>query len=97
VASASKGRVEKPVLGKEGAPKAARKLSYKLQRELDGLPAQLEAAEAKLAELQAAMSDSRFYEQGQDKIQAGLDAFAQQEKVVEVLMERWVELEAMQD
>jgi len=93
----AKGRVEKPVLGKEGAPKAARKLSYKLQRELDALPAQLEAAEAKLAELQAAMSDSGFYDQGQDRIQAGLEAFQQQEKVVEVLMERWVELEAMQD
>ena len=92
-----KGRVDKPVLGKEGAPKAARKLSYKLQRELDALPAQLEAAEAKLAELQAAMSDSGFYDQGQDRIQAGLEAFQQQEKVVEVLMERWVELEAMQD
>ncbi|UTW13301.1 ATP-binding cassette domain-containing protein [Marinobacterium rhizophilum] len=97
VAQASRGKADKPVLAKEGAPKAARKLSYKLQRELDGLPAQLEAAEAKLAELQAVISDGGFYGQGQDQVQAGLDAFAQQEKVVEGLMERWVELEALQE
>ena len=46
---------EKPVEAKK------RKLSYKEQRELDGLPAQMEALEAEQAKLQEALADGSLY------------------------------------
>ena len=80
----------------EKAPKK-KKLSYKIQRELDELPKQLEAAEEHLASLQAKAGSPDFYQQTQDVVTTTLDAMAKQESEVEALMERWVELEAMQE
>ncbi len=71
------------------------KLSYKLQRELEQLPALLEAAEAELAALQEETANPDFYSKEHSYVTERLAAMAAQEKVVEDLMERWVELEAM--
>ncbi|NVK41316.1 MAG: ATP-binding cassette domain-containing protein [Oceanospirillaceae bacterium] len=78
-------------------PKASRKLSYKLQRELDALPQQLEEAEQALAALQEEVSSPAFYDQPHDQVNAKLALLQQQEEALEQLMERWVELEAMQE
>ncbi|WP_271273922.1 ATP-binding cassette domain-containing protein [Aliamphritea hakodatensis] len=73
-----------------------KKLSYKLQRELDQLPEQLELAEAELARLHEVSSAGDFYSGDRDEVAKTLEALQQQEAEVERLMERWVELEAMQ-
>lgn len=74
-----------------------RKLSYKLQRELDSLPAELEAAEAKLESMQRVCADPDFYNQDHAFVTQSLEALQQHEAFVERLMERWVELEALQE
>jgi ATP-binding cassette subfamily F protein uup len=71
------------------------KLSYKLQRELDMLPAQLEEAEAALEAQQAVCAAGDFYQLPHDKVTAELATLETLEQQVETLMERWVELEAM--
>jgi len=83
---------------KSSAPnKSTVKLSYKLQRELETLPVELEAAETLLANIQAEMADPAFYEQDHALVAEKIAQLAKQEAVVEHLMERWVELEAMQE
>ncbi|MBV1786513.1 ATP-binding cassette domain-containing protein [Marinobacterium sp. D7] len=76
--------------------KAARKLSYKLQRELDELPKLMEEAENALAALQAETSAPDFYSQDHAQVSVRLQALHDQEQRLEQLMERWVELEEMQ-
>lgn len=83
-------------LAKVEKPKASRKLSYKLQRELDALPAQMEEAEALLEALQAETSAADFYSQDHAHVTERLEALNAQELKLEALMERWVELEEMQ-
>ena len=81
----------------EPAVKAKKKLSYKLQRELDGLPALMEEAEQALESLQEETSAADFYQQDHQVVTDTLAALQAQEQKVEELMERWVELEAMQE
>lgn len=74
----------------------AKKLSYKDQRELDQLPGEIEALEATIKELQKTIADPDFYSGEQDVIQAGLQALADKEAMLEQRVERWGELEEMQ-
>uniref|UniRef100_UPI0038994C04 ATP-binding cassette domain-containing protein n=1 Tax=Oceanospirillum multiglobuliferum TaxID=64969 RepID=UPI0038994C04 len=80
----------------EAEPKVLKKLSYKLQRELDLLPAEIERLEAALEDLHKLTGDSQFYQQDQDKVAKTLDQLQQTEAELETVMERWLELEAMQ-
>jgi ATP-binding cassette subfamily F protein uup len=77
--------------------KVSVKLSYKLQRELESLPAEIEAAETSLEALQSEMADPAFYEQDHAKVAEKVAQLSEQEAILERLMERWVELEAMQE
>ncbi|WP_432698647.1 ATP-binding cassette domain-containing protein [Marinobacterium sp. YM272] len=86
----------KPVQAKAEKPKGAKKLSYKLQRELDALPAQMEEAEALLEALQEETGAPDFYAQDHTHVTARLEVLHAQEQKLEALMERWVELEEMQ-
>lgn len=86
---------EKPTA--EAAPKAKKKLSYKLQRELDSLPELLEEAETALAALQEETAAPDFYQKDHQLVSDKLAELQTQEEKVEALMERWVELEAMQE
>ncbi len=90
-AKAEEKQAEKP------RRKSSNKLSYKLQRELDGLPELMEAAEAELEVLQAEASAPDFYSRDHEDVAKVLEVLHQQEQKVEALMERWVELEAMQE
>jgi len=74
-----------------------RKLSYKDQRELDALPAEIEGLEAELAELQARVSAADFYKEDAETVQDGLRALEAAEALLESRIERWSELEARQD
>ena len=72
-----------------------KKLSYKLQRELDELPKQIEALEAKQAELGVETGSADFYQKDNEYVTAKLDELQAIEQQLEVLEERWLELEEM--
>ncbi len=72
-----------------------KKLSYKLQRELDALPDQIAAAEEKRDALQAQSSAGDFYSGDPEKVQEILAQLTASEEAIEALEERWLELEDM--
>jgi ATP-binding cassette subfamily F protein uup len=71
----------------------SRKLSYKLQRELDALPGVIESLERKVAELQTAASAADFYRGQQTAVQDHLEALRATEAELERAVERWGDLE----
>lgn len=70
------------------------KLSYKLQRELDGLPKQIEETETALKALQDTMSEPAFFRQDADAIKGAQARLAELETTLETQFERWETLEA---
>ncbi|MEL7292303.1 MAG: ABC transporter ATP-binding protein [Pseudomonadota bacterium] len=73
-----------------------KKLSYKLQRELEALPAMLEQLEADIESLQQQVNSAEFFSKPVDQTQPVLEKLAATEQQLEVAFERWEELEAMQ-
>ena len=73
------------------------KLSYKDQRELDELPAEIEAIEAAIAALQAAIAAPDFYAQETGLVQSKLQELGETEKQLEERMDRWSELETLRE
>jgi ABC transport system ATP-binding/permease protein len=71
------------------------KLSYKLQRELDGLPANIERLEAEVAAFEAKVGDPAFYQQDADAVTATLQSLSDKQAELDAAMERWMELEAL--
>ncbi|MBA4501924.1 ATP-binding cassette domain-containing protein [Marinobacterium marinum] len=88
---------DKPATQSRPVKKQSKKLSYKLQRELDQLPARLEEAEQALAALQEVVATPDFYTGDHEQVADTLAQLQQQELLLETLMERWVELEALQE
>ncbi|QJP10122.1 ATP-binding cassette domain-containing protein [Pseudomonas multiresinivorans] len=85
---------EQPVVASasvEAAPK--KKLSYKLQRELEAIPGQIEALEAEMAALQEETASPDFYQRPQDEAQAALARLGTLQEDLDRLIERWAELE----
>ncbi len=74
----------------------AKKLSYKLQRELEELPARLEQLESDIEALQMQVNDPNFFSQDVEATQPVLDKLSQAEQDLEIAFERWEELESMQ-
>jgi ATP-binding cassette subfamily F protein uup len=72
---------------------APRKLSYKLQRELDGLPELIAALERKVAELRAVVTAPGFYQRPHDEVQRALAELREAEQAVDAAVDRWGELE----
>jgi len=73
--------------------RSAGKLSYKLRRELERLPARIEALEAELAELQARSSDPDFYRRPYPETEPVLARLAACQRELDEAMQRWLELE----
>lgn len=71
------------------------KLSYKLQRELDQLPARIEALEEEKASLESAMADPELYQQGGSKLSEIQEQYTSLETALASAYERWDELESM--
>ncbi|MDX5378633.1 MAG: ATP-binding cassette domain-containing protein [Halomonas sp.] len=71
------------------------KLSYKLQRELDALPAEIERLEAEVAKYEAKVGDPAFYQQEAGTVAEVLQAMSDKQAELDAAMERWMELEAM--
>ncbi|UIP29350.1 ABC transporter ATP-binding protein [Photobacterium sp. TLY01] len=76
--------------------KPGKKLSYKLQKELEELPSRLEDLENEIAQLQEKINDPAFFQSSSDDTQVTLSRLAEAEQALEVAFERWEELEAMQ-
>ena len=71
------------------------KLSYKLQRELDLLPQQIESIEAELASLEAEVAADGFYQQDFELTQPVLASIASRREQLDTAMTRWDELETL--
>lgn len=69
------------------------KLSYKEQRELDELPAKMEALEAEMESLQAEVNSADFFSKDPSYTQAQLQKLAYAEMALEAAFERWEVLE----
>jgi ATP-binding cassette subfamily F protein uup len=83
-AQVSKDTRERPV---------PRKLSYKLQRELDALPDQIVRLEQTVAELRKTASEPEFYQRPHQDVQQILAELQSAEREVELAVDRWSELE----
>ena len=73
------------------------KLSYKDQRELDRLPGEIESIEAAIRNLQQVVSEPDFYTRDQEAVQEKLRELAATEALLEERVERWSELETLQE
>ena len=72
-----------------------RKLTYKEQRELTGLPEKIEALETEQAELNARIAEPEFYRQGNEKITATMARLETLKRELEACYARWQDLELM--
>lgn len=79
---------------RSAASTAGKKLSYKDQRELDGLPDVIEAMEVKQAEMQRQTADPAFYDQPHEETAVVLGQLAELEETLTAAYERWEALEA---
>jgi len=77
------------------APLPKKKMSYKEQRELESLPGQIEAMEARQAELNAAINAADFYKQDAETVKKMLAEVQSLELELEASYQRWNELDAM--
>jgi len=74
------------------APRAGGKLSYKLQRELDALPARIEALEADLEALNAQVAAPDFYQRDHAAVAAALARLSAAQAELDEAYARWLEL-----
>jgi ATP-binding cassette subfamily F protein uup len=73
------------------------KLSYNDQRELDSLPVEIEQLEKKIGALQKLIAAPDFYAQEAELVQQKLRDLGDAEKLLEQRIERWGELETLQE
>ena len=86
----------KDVQTKDGAKdKKSKKLSYKLQRELDELPAKIEHLEEAIQQLTDEVEKSDFYQQPFDKSKQVLKSLSITQSELDQAIERWAKLEGM--
>jgi ATP-binding cassette subfamily F protein uup len=81
--------IQAPTAQPKPAVKSAQKLSYKEQRELDGLPALIEGLEKEQSEVQAALADSTLFAQDPAKGAALYARDAQIDTELVKALERW--------
>jgi ATP-binding cassette subfamily F protein uup len=86
-------RAARPAPPQRPAEPKPRRLTYKEQKELEGIEDAIAAAEAEAARLEAAIGDPGLYAKPQDAIQAALAEHEAARARVEALYERWSALE----
>ncbi len=91
---ASPARVDEPAASVTSVPPARRKLSYKDARELEQLPARIEALEARLAALAAALNDPALYRREPGAALAVQAEIAAAQTALDLAYRRWEALEA---
>jgi ATP-binding cassette subfamily F protein uup len=87
-------QVAKTAAAPAATPASSRKLSFKEQRELDGLPARIESLDAEVATLTAAIQDPDFYRQGPDKVTATNTRLAALQAELAAAYARWEALDS---
>jgi ATP-binding cassette subfamily F protein uup len=88
------GEAGKPRSG-EGGKSRPRKLSYKEQIELDGLPKRIAALEQEQIQLRDESAAAEFYKSPKDRITTVLARIDAVQKDLDAVLERWVELDAL--
>ena len=88
---------EKRASAAQRKSKTSFKLSYKDQRELDQLPAEIERIEAQVRDLQRTVAQPEFYTQDETVVQGTLADLSKAESQLESHIDRWVELEQLQE
>ena len=86
-------RPEKTATAGPRRPKQ-KKLSYKLARELEALPARIESLEARVAEATERVNDPALYERSSEEIREATDELESLQAELEEAYERWESLEA---
>jgi ATP-binding cassette subfamily F protein uup len=76
------------------APAAKKKLSYKVQRELEALPGDIDAKEQQIAVVEAEMAEAGFYQRPAAETAKVIASLEQLQAELDALMERWAELDA---
>ncbi len=74
-------------------PTAKKKLSYKLQRELDELPGQIDKTEKAIAELEALVGDSEFFKRPALEVKQKMQELTDLQTELEAYYDRWSELD----
>ena len=72
---------------------AKKKLSYKVQRELEALPGKIDAVEKNIAALQAEIAQPAFYQQTAERTGETISRLEALQQELDDLLERWAELE----
>ena len=89
----NKPQAETQSLGKQ-VKVVRKKLSYKLQRELEKLPEDIEKLENQIEALEKEISSPTFYQLSVDETQPKIDQFSELQANLEQLYQRWEELDA---
>ena len=88
--SSDKANASKPY---KGSPSPTKKLSYKLQRELNKLPDQIANLEKEIDVLQNKVNSKDFYNQPHNIVHETLAELKELQLQTDVFIERWTELE----
>ncbi len=84
----------RPARSPAEAPPPARKLTYRERRELDELPARIEALEEELSRLEATVAGAEFYKEPAATIAATLARIEAVRMALETVYRRWDELDS---
>lgn len=92
-----KAKNKKANAGSRKADKPQGKLSYKLKLELEQLPDRIQELETEVEKLHEVTLDPGFFNSGYEVYQPVLDELKLKERELEQAMDRWFELEMMQN
>ncbi len=90
------GKAQSPAREKPGAAKP-RKLGFNQARELEAMPARIQALEAEQAQLGARLADPALYAKPPQDVRQLQQRYAAIEEELTACLTRWEELEAMRD
>ena len=82
---------------KPPATRSSGKLSYKDQRELDGLPQKMERLTVEVADLDARLAEADFFQRDPDGFRSAAERLAACRSSLEQAEERWLELEELKE
>lgn len=85
----------KPAPAAAPAPKTAKRLTYKLQYELDNLPAKIAALEKEIDSLESVLEDATLFERDRGQFDAASKRLAESRADLAASELRWLELDEM--
>ena len=90
-------RRARPKPANDSRPRSPRKLSYKDQRELDGLPERIEALTAEVSDLEGRLADPELFGRDPEGFARLSDTLARKRGALAAAEERWLELESARE